>query len=151
MKFLLSLFLFLLAETRCPSGTWRIKNFSEYMKSYATGEYIQSPRFYSPEGYAFGIQLLPNSYYDGYIGAFFHLSTGENDQALEWPAGNRQVTITLLDQDSDVRQRQSFSYSFTTSPTHLIPGMGQANVGSKGHITFFSLTLRLLWRLKLLG
>uniref|UniRef100_A0AAZ3R447 Metalloendopeptidase n=1 Tax=Oncorhynchus tshawytscha TaxID=74940 RepID=A0AAZ3R447_ONCTS len=110
-----------LAETRCPSGTWRIKNFSEYMKSYATGEYIQSPRFYSPEGYAFGIQLLPNSYYDGYIGAFFHLSTGENDQALEWPAGNRQVTITLLDQNSDVRQRQSFSYSFTTSPTHLIP------------------------------
>ncbi|XP_028970599.2 meprin A subunit alpha-like [Esox lucius] len=111
-----------LVETRCPSGLWRIKNFRQYMSSYTPGEYIQSPRFYSPEGYAFGIQLLPNSYYDGYIGAFFHLTTGKNDQVLNWPAGNRQVTITLMDQDSDVRQRQSFSQSFTTSPTHLIPG-----------------------------
>ncbi|KAM6964983.1 meprin A subunit alpha-like [Aplochiton taeniatus] len=110
-----------LAETRCPSATWRIKDFTRYMETYGVGEYIQSPRFYSPEGYAFGIQLLPNSYYSGYIGAFFHLSTGENDQVMQWPAGNRQVTITVMDQDADVRLRQSFSYSFTTSPTHKIP------------------------------
>ncbi|KAI1897590.1 hypothetical protein AGOR_G00084830 [Albula goreensis] len=111
-----------LAETRCPSGTWRIKSFSWYLKAYAVGEYIQSPRFYSPEGYGFGIQLLPNSYADGYIGAFFHLTSGENDEFLQWPAGNRQVTITLLDQDSDIRMRQSFSFSFTTDGKQLIPG-----------------------------
>ncbi|KAG9328934.1 hypothetical protein JZ751_009195 [Albula glossodonta] len=111
-----------LAETRCPSGTWRIKNFSWYLKAYAVGEYIQSPRFYSPEGYGFGIQLLPNSYADGYVGAFFHLTSGENDEFLQWPAGNRQVTITLLDQDSDIRMRQSFSFSFTTDGKQLIPG-----------------------------
>ncbi|KAL6486044.1 hypothetical protein MHYP_G00054360 [Metynnis hypsauchen] len=88
----------------------------------AVDEYIQSPRFYSPEGYGFGLQLLPNSYVDGYIRAFFHLTSGENDKALHWPAGNRQVTMTVLDQDPDVTQRQSFSYSFTTNGKQLIPG-----------------------------
>ncbi|XP_072552084.1 meprin A subunit alpha-like [Salminus brasiliensis] len=111
-----------LAETRCPSATWRIANFSSYLANYAVGEYIQSPRFYSPEGYGFGLQLLPNSYVNGYIGAFFHLTSGENDKTLHWPAGNRQVTMTVLDQDPDVTQRQSFSYSFTTNGKQLIPG-----------------------------
>ncbi|KAJ8397659.1 hypothetical protein AAFF_G00436580 [Aldrovandia affinis] len=110
-----------LAETRCPSATWRIKNFSGYLNAYGVGQYVQSPRFYSPEGYAFGIQLLPNSYADGYIGAFFHLTSGENDELLHWPAGNRQVTITVMDQDPDIRMRQSFSFSFTTDGKHLIP------------------------------
>ncbi|KAL4661067.1 meprin A subunit alpha-like [Arapaima gigas] len=111
-----------LAETRCPSGTWQIHNFSHYMATYDVGQYIQSPRFYSPEGYGFGVQLLPNSYVEGYIGAFFHLTSGENDDTLAWPAGNRQVTMTLLDQDPDIKLRQSFSFSFTTNGNQLIPG-----------------------------
>nr|XP_006626070.1 PREDICTED: meprin A subunit alpha [Lepisosteus oculatus] len=111
-----------LIETRCPSGVWQIKNFTSLLKTSAVGNYIQSPRFYSPEGYGYGIQLIPNSYADGYIGAFFHLTSGEYDAALEWPAGNRQVTITVVDQDPDIRFRLSSARSFTTSGKQLIPG-----------------------------
>ncbi|KAK1171832.1 meprin A, alpha (PABA peptide hydrolase), tandem duplicate 1 [Acipenser oxyrinchus oxyrinchus] len=110
-----------LAETRCPSGVWQIKNFTGLLKTTTTGDSILSPRFYSPEGYGYGIELLPHSYY-GYIGAFFHLTSGENDAFLEWPAANRQITITVIDQDPDVRLRLSSSRSFTTSGNHVIPG-----------------------------
>ena len=112
-----------LAETRCPSGVWRIANFSQLIATMAPGEYLQSPRFHSPEGYGFGIQLVPNSeVYRGYIGAFFHVTSWVNDHVLQWPVGNRQVTITVMDQDPDVTRRQSFSYSFTTVEKHLVSG-----------------------------
>ncbi|XP_041952311.1 meprin A subunit alpha-like [Alosa sapidissima] len=112
-----------LAETRCPSGVWRIANFSQHIANMAPGEYLQSPRFHSPEGYGFGIQLVPNSeVYSGWMGAFLHLTSWVNDGVLQWPAGNRQVTITVLDQHPDVTRRQSFSYSFTTQRMQFIPG-----------------------------
>ncbi|XP_063078273.1 meprin A subunit alpha-like [Engraulis encrasicolus] len=112
-----------LAETRCPSGVWRVANFSKLMATMAPGEYVRSPLFHSPEGYGFSLQLIPNSdEYPGYVGAFFHLTSSANDHALKWPAGNRQVTMTVLDQHHDVTRRQSFSASFTTDPKELVPG-----------------------------
>ncbi|XP_066561543.1 meprin A subunit alpha [Amia ocellicauda] len=111
-----------LVETRCPSGVWQIRNFTSLLKTMPVGVSIQSPRFYSPEGYGYGIQLIPNSNAKGYIGAFFHLTSGENDATLQWPAGNRQVTITVIDQDPDVQLRLSSARSFTTNGNQLIPG-----------------------------
>ncbi|KAL2082404.1 hypothetical protein ACEWY4_022222 [Coilia grayii] len=115
-----------LAETRCPSGVWRIANFSRLVATMAPGEYLQSPRFHSPEGYGFGLQFAPNSeVYSGWVGAFFHLTSWVNDHVLEWPVGNRQVTVTVLDQDPDVTRRQSFSLSFTTNGKQLVSGTNQ--------------------------
>ncbi|XP_063078231.1 meprin A subunit alpha-like [Engraulis encrasicolus] len=109
-----------LAETRCPSGVWRIANFSKLVATMAPGEYLQSPLFHSPEGYGFGLQLVPNSeVYSGWMGAFFHVTSWVNDHVLEWPVGNRQVTVTILDQHPDVLRRQSFSLSFTTNGKQL--------------------------------
>uniref|UniRef100_A0A8C4S684 Metalloendopeptidase n=1 Tax=Erpetoichthys calabaricus TaxID=27687 RepID=A0A8C4S684_ERPCA len=106
-----------LVETRCPSGVWQIKNFTGFLLTSPSGEYIQSPQFYSPEGYSYGIQVIPNSSYKGYTGIFFHLYSGVDDGALEWPVANRQASITVLDQDPDIRLRMSSSKSFTTSVT----------------------------------
>ncbi|XP_010075039.1 PREDICTED: meprin A subunit alpha isoform X2 [Pterocles gutturalis] len=101
-----------LTETPCPTAVWVIQNFSQILES---GSRIQSPRFYSPEGYGFGITLYPNYESSGYSRIAFHLCSGENDGVLEWPALNRQAALTVLDQHPNVLERMSSSKSFTTS------------------------------------
>ncbi|XP_050171690.1 meprin A subunit alpha [Myiozetetes cayanensis] len=107
-----------LTETPCPTAVWVIPNFSKILEDTPTSA-IQSPRFYSPEGYGFGITVIPNYASTGYARIAFHLCSGENDALLEWPALNRQATLTVLDQDPDVFKRMSSSKSFTTSRDHV--------------------------------
>ncbi|NXE00480.1 MEP1A protein, partial [Chaetorhynchus papuensis] len=109
-----------LTETPCPTAVWVIHNFSKILENSSISV-IESPRFYSPEGYGFGISVLPNYNNSSYARIAFHLCSGENDAVLEWPALNRQVTLTVLDQDPDVLKRMSSSKSFTTSKDHLSP------------------------------
>ncbi|XP_074845101.1 meprin A subunit alpha [Carettochelys insculpta] len=115
-----------LMETPCPSAVWLIRNFTHLLQSSAAGSVINSPRFYSPEGYGYGITLYPRgmrgSSYSNYSRIAFHLCSGENDKMLQWPAENRQVIITVLDQHPDIRSRMSSSRSFTTSKNQLISG-----------------------------
>ncbi|XP_009870037.1 PREDICTED: meprin A subunit alpha [Apaloderma vittatum] len=106
-----------LTETPCPTAVWVIRNFSQILENTSSGV-IQSPRFYSPEGYGFGISVYPHASISGYSRIAFHLCSGENDGVLEWPALNRQAVLTVLDQDPDVLQRMSSSKSFTTSENH---------------------------------
>uniref|UniRef100_A0A8C3KXG7 Metalloendopeptidase n=1 Tax=Calidris pygmaea TaxID=425635 RepID=A0A8C3KXG7_9CHAR len=110
-----------LTETPCPTAVWVIRNFSQILENTST-DVIQSPRFYSPEGYGFGISLYPHSRINGYTRVAFHLCSGENDGVLQWPALNRQAILTVLDQDPDILQRMSSSKSFTTSKDHLLSG-----------------------------
>ncbi|XP_032860924.2 meprin A subunit alpha [Tyto alba] len=107
-----------LTEIPCPTAVWVIRNFSQILENTSSGV-IQSPRFYSPEGYAFGISLYPHSKISGYTRVAFHLCSGENDGVLEWPALNRQAVLTVLDQDPDILKRMSSSKSFTTSKDHV--------------------------------
>ncbi|OPJ73667.1 meprin A subunit alpha [Patagioenas fasciata monilis] len=110
-----------LTETPCPTAVWVVRNFSQILES-GTTDVIQSPRFYSPEGYGFGVSLYPHSVTSGYSRIAFHLCSGENDGVLEWPALNRQATLTVLDQDPDVLQRMSSIRSFTTSTDQISSG-----------------------------
>ncbi|MGH0151768.1 UNVERIFIED_CONTAM: hypothetical protein FKN15_055903 [Acipenser sinensis] len=107
-----------LTETRCPNGVWQIKNFTGLLNTTNKGDKLESPRFYSPEGYGFGATIYPHSRLDstneGYTSLYFHLCSGENDVVMEWPAANRQATITAMDQDPDIKSRMSSSRSFTT-------------------------------------
>ncbi|XP_041888768.1 meprin A subunit alpha [Corvus kubaryi] len=107
-----------LTETPCPTAVWVIHNFSKILENSSISV-IESPRFYSPEGYGFGISVLPNYQNSSYARVAFHLCSGENDAVLEWPALNRQATLTVLDQDPDVLKRMSSSKSFTTSKDHI--------------------------------
>ncbi|KAL2306948.1 hypothetical protein Nmel_004897 [Mimus melanotis] len=107
-----------LTEMPCPTAVWVIRNFSKILENSSIS-LIESPRFYSPEGYGFGISVLPNYQNSGYARIAFHLCSGENDAVLEWPALNRQATLTVLDQDPDVLKRMSSSKSFTTSKDHV--------------------------------
>ncbi|XP_066170778.1 meprin A subunit alpha [Sylvia atricapilla] len=112
-----------LTETPCPTAVWVIHNFSKILENSSIS-LIESPRFYSPEGYGFGISVLPNYQNSGYARIAFHLCSGENDAVLEWPALNRQATLTVLDQDPDVLKRMSSSKSFTTRKDHVTSGNG---------------------------
>uniref|UniRef100_A0A8C5S1I3 Metalloendopeptidase n=1 Tax=Laticauda laticaudata TaxID=8630 RepID=A0A8C5S1I3_LATLA len=101
-----------LTETQCPTSVWQIRNFTSILKSSSKGDYLASPIFYNSEGYCFVLSLYPrgpaNSNGD-YLGIMFSLCSGQNDGALEWPAANRQVTFTIVDQDPDITQRMSAS------------------------------------------
>ncbi|XP_004853164.1 meprin A subunit beta [Heterocephalus glaber] len=101
-----------LSETQCPHHIWHIRNFTQIFDTPNASLY--SPPFYSPKGYAFQIYLnlqsLPN------VGIYFHLISGANDDQLQWPCPWQQATMTLLDQNPDIRQRMSNQRSITTDP-----------------------------------
>lgn len=106
-----------LTETSCPNAVWRIQNFTNLLKSVPHGERVQSSRFYNSEGYAYGINVYPNGRKgssEDFVGITFHLFSGENDAVLEWPAENRQVTVSVMDQNPDTTLQMSNSRSFTT-------------------------------------
>ncbi|XP_054579582.1 meprin A subunit beta [Eptesicus fuscus] len=101
-----------LSETRCPHHIWRIRNFTQLMGS--PDGTLYSPPFYSPKGYAFQISLTLSQPTNA--GIYFHLISGANDEQLEWPCPWQQATMTLLDQNPDIRQRMSNQRSVTTDP-----------------------------------
>uniref|UniRef100_A0A8C2VXW0 Meprin A subunit n=2 Tax=Chinchilla lanigera TaxID=34839 RepID=A0A8C2VXW0_CHILA len=111
-----------LTETPCPAGVWTVRNISQVLQNTVKGDKLLSPRFYNSEGYGFGVTLYPHgratSTASGYLGLAFHLCSGENDAILEWPVQDRQAIMTILDQETDVKNRMSLSMMFTTSLSH---------------------------------
>ncbi|XP_068922087.1 meprin A subunit alpha [Petaurus breviceps papuanus] len=111
-----------LTETPCPRGVWMVRNFSQVLQNTAKGDMLLSPRFYSSEGYGYGVTLYPHgrnsTSLSGYVGLAFQLYSGENDAILEWPVENRQAIMTIVDNDPDAIQKMSSSMVFTTSKDH---------------------------------
>uniref|UniRef100_A0A8C5QKY2 Meprin A subunit n=1 Tax=Leptobrachium leishanense TaxID=445787 RepID=A0A8C5QKY2_9ANUR len=108
-----------LSEAKCPHFIWHIRNF--------TGDSLQasgalfSPPLYSKDGYAFQVQIQANGNeekpYD--LGIYFHIIQGHNDDTLQWPCSLRQATMTLMDQNPDIRKRMSNLRSITTDPEYI--------------------------------
>ncbi|XP_058133579.1 meprin A subunit beta [Dasypus novemcinctus] len=101
-----------LSETQCPHHIWRIKDVAQFIGN--PNGTLYSPPFYSSKGYAFQIQLNLNVSTN--VGIYFHLISGANDDQLQWPCPWQQATMTLLDQNPDIRQRMSNQRSVTTDP-----------------------------------
>ncbi|XP_036599762.1 meprin A subunit beta-like [Trichosurus vulpecula] len=99
-----------LSETHCPHHLWKISNFTQFISSRGT---IYSPPFYSPVGYAYQLYLDVTN--QEYIGIYFSLISGANDENLNWPCVWQQATLTLLDQNPDIRNSMSNERSLTTS------------------------------------
>ncbi|XP_006926890.1 meprin A subunit alpha isoform X2 [Pteropus alecto] len=127
-----------LTETPCPTAVWTVQNFSQVLQTTVKGDAILSPRFYNSEGYGLGLTLYPHgrisSSSSGYLGLAFHLCSGENDAILEWPVENRQVIMTILDQEPDVRKRMSASMVFTTSKSHTSSAINDSVVWDRPSI-----------------
>ncbi|XP_075684228.1 meprin A subunit beta-like [Rhinoderma darwinii] len=107
------------SEAKCPHHIWHIRNFTNQLNSETKA--LFSLPYYSKDGYAFQVQLTANSsgdkLYD--LGIYFHLISGENDNGLQWPCSLRQATMTLMDQNPDIRKRMSNLRSITTDPYRL--------------------------------
>ncbi|XP_067401057.1 meprin A subunit alpha [Emydura macquarii macquarii] len=127
-----------LTETPCPSAVWLIRNFTHVLQTSVSGSVMHSPRFYSPEGYGYGITLYPRGIVDSnfadYTRIYFHLCSGENDNVLNWPAENRQAILTVLDQHPDVRNRMSSSRSFTTDKSQVLSDKNGTSIWDKPSI-----------------
>ncbi|XP_069477075.1 meprin A subunit beta isoform X2 [Ambystoma mexicanum] len=110
-----------LSETVCPHHVWHIRNFTHELNTRPAGDNgrIYSPRFYSKYGYAFQIGLYINGTDSSpfNLGIYFHLVSGDNDDSLQWPCPWKQATMTLLDQNPDIRSRMSNLRGVTTDPT----------------------------------
>lgn len=112
-----------LSETQCPHHVWHIRNFTDLLDTSPAGTEgkIYSPPFYSSEGYAFQVGLYVNGTADNplNLAIYLYLISGANDDHLQWPCPWQQVTMILLDQHADIRQRMSNQRSVTTDPLEL--------------------------------
>ena len=121
--------------------TWKICGFMEKMKQAKSTEQtqIKSPPFYD-HGYKFRLTLglsrktlsLPS-----FVTAYFFVMKGEYDALLSWPLPNKKVTITLIDQQEDPRQRENRVITFA-SPYSLFENFKRVeNDGSKSLLDNF--------------
>ncbi|XP_064410255.1 LOW QUALITY PROTEIN: meprin A subunit beta [Latimeria chalumnae] len=112
-----------LSETQCPGHIWHIRNFTQLLNTSSSGTdgKIYSPRFQSSEGYEFQIGLYINGTGENpsALAIYFYLTSGKNDDQLQWPCPWKQVTMMLMDQHPDIRHRMSHQRSVTTNPTEL--------------------------------
>ncbi|CAB1451672.1 unnamed protein product [Pleuronectes platessa] len=110
-----------LSSTKCPQHVWRIRNITSLMATTPAGKQLNSPRFLSPAGYSFQVllDLGQTSYPQGYMGLYFHLTSGPNDHNLKWPCPWQQATMALMDQHSDIREQMNMYRMVTTDPDKL--------------------------------
>ncbi|XP_074618711.1 TNF receptor-associated factor 4-like isoform X2 [Acropora palmata] len=95
--------------------TWKIGGFEEILRKAKKGgkDQIESDPFYTGEcGYKFKMRLLPNGTGNGqntHLSLFLVDIEGEYDAILQWPFP-KEVTLTLIDQQGNLGDRQSVSY-----------------------------------------
>ncbi|XP_074524803.1 meprin A subunit beta-like [Halichoeres trimaculatus] len=110
-----------LSSSKCPQHIWHIRNITGLMATTPEGRKLYSPRFLSPAGYSFqvGVYLNGRSDRPGYMGTYFHLTSGPNDHRLKWPCPWQMATMALMDQQSDVRQQMNMHRMVTTDPEKM--------------------------------
>ncbi|XP_053288046.1 meprin A subunit beta [Pleuronectes platessa] len=99
-----------LSEIECPHGSLQIDN---YMESNNNKSIIYSPRQYTIDGYAYRIAIQFKGFY---FSLSMQMLSGENDEKLQWPCLQRQMTLRMLDQTTNLQLHMSAERSFTTSP-----------------------------------
>ena len=98
--------------------TWKIEGFEEILRQAKTGgkDRIDSDLFYTGEcSYRFKMHLFPNGLGKGentHLSLILVNIKGEYDAILHWPFP-KKVTLTLIDQQENLNDRQSVSYPIT--------------------------------------
>ena len=94
--------------------TWKIEGFKEILRRAKTGDNndIYSDPFYLGEcSYKFRMNFIPNGNGEGkntHLSLFLANIEGEYDAILQWPC-TKNVTLTLIDQQENLDDRQSVS------------------------------------------
>ncbi|RXN36398.1 meprin A subunit beta-like protein [Labeo rohita] len=121
-----------LSETQCPQYTWRIRDFTSLLATTPAGSKTYSPRFLSPDGYSFQIGLYINGVTDNpdNMAIYLHLTSGPNDDSLQWPCPWRQASMELMDQNPNIQHRMNNIRMVTTDPT-------KTSTDSMGNVEYF--------------
>ncbi|CAK8678189.1 unnamed protein product [Clavelina lepadiformis] len=101
----------------CDTNYFVINDFSQLLASTVKGDGVYSPLLYTDEGYAFKILFFPqgsSSSADGYVGMYFALAQGENDNTLTWPFYNHVIRMMVVDQGPDALTRMSQYSNYLT-------------------------------------
>ncbi|KAM9723513.1 meprin A subunit beta-like [Menidia menidia] len=105
-----------LSETECPHMTLQIDDFEKLLNTSAYGTRIYSPRQYSKEGYAYRVATI---LFKTQFGLYFQLLSGDNDDQLEFPCLQRQMTSQMLDQNPNIQLHMTKQRSFTTDESQV--------------------------------
>ncbi|KAM7421205.1 hypothetical protein PAMA_015386 [Pampus argenteus] len=109
-----------LSEIECPHFTWQINDFENFLSTSSYDTTMYSPRQYSRGGYAYRFAMTT---YVTSFGLFVQLLSGENDDNLEWPCPQRQVTFQMLDQNPNIQLQMSLQRSVTSDPQQSNDGI----------------------------
>ena len=108
-------------ETFSPY-TWKVTDFWERVRRARNGieVRIESDTFYvGPQGYKIKLAMYPNGTKEAknaHISLYIALMKGQYDAILPWPF-QYKVTLTIIDQNPDLTQRQNFVKSFVPDPS----------------------------------
>ncbi|XP_014842311.1 PREDICTED: meprin A subunit beta-like [Poecilia mexicana] len=109
-----------LSETECPHVTLQIDDLEKLLSSSDFGTRIYSPRQYSKEGYAYRVAAI---LYQSFVGMYVQLLSGDNNDQLEWPCLQKQMTFQLLDQTPNMQKQMSKQIGFVTHQSHMSWGI----------------------------
>uniref|UniRef100_A0A8C5CTZ6 Metalloendopeptidase n=1 Tax=Gadus morhua TaxID=8049 RepID=A0A8C5CTZ6_GADMO len=106
---------------QCPQHVWKIRNITSLLATTPAGTRMYSPSFLSPTGYSFqvGLYLNGRSTRPDTMALFLFLTSGPNDDSLKWPCPWHQATMSMMDQQSDVRTRMNMQRMVTTDPNKM--------------------------------
>ncbi|XP_077382244.1 meprin A subunit beta-like [Festucalex cinctus] len=100
------------SETECPHGTMQLDDLENLLNSSANGTRFYGPRRYTATGYAYRtVAILSVTF----VGVYFQLLNGTNDDELIWPCDHHQFTPVMMDQEPSAIMRMSKQRSLTTN------------------------------------
>lgn len=101
---------------------WKVSAFWERVSKAKSGNdvRVESDTFYvGPQGYKMKLAMYPNGTKEArnaHISLYIALMKGKYDAILPWPFLYK-VTLTIMDQNADVMQRNNFVKSFIPEPS----------------------------------
>ena len=122
---------------------WKITSFENQVKSN-TDRYMESVPFYT-HGYKLMLGLYPNGYDAGkntHLSIFVFVLKGEYDVILPW-GFPKKVTITLIDQQDNPKQRKDVVMGFNANPNKKpLEGENRVGLGSSKFVSHSDLRTR---------
>ncbi|XP_033837344.1 meprin A subunit beta-like [Periophthalmus magnuspinnatus] len=100
-----------LSELTCPHVAIQVDDFESVLESSDYNSIIYSKTQYTEDGYAFRVAI---TLYKIYFGLLIQLVEGKNDDKLQWPLLNRQVTFQMVDQNPNIKLQMSKQISITS-------------------------------------
>jgi hypothetical protein len=131
-------------DRACDTTYVQIHEWSSLLAQVGTsGDAVYTGPLYTDEGYAFQLKIYPRGKSGSsgdYMGLYFGLTQGENDDTLQWPFANQVVRLQVEDQNPDVQVRMNQFSQFMTSDDNDIWDKPDGSFSAWGYSSFMPLS-----------